>query len=50
MMVRSFGIGSLSLPRIRFLISKPPSSLMVFSDAMMWVTPSPSENGSSSRS
>ena len=32
------------------LISKPPSSLMVFSDAMMWVTPSPSENGNSSRS
>src|ERR1700710_605164 len=49
-MVRSLGTGSWSLPRIRFRIAKPPSSLMVFSDAMMWVTPSLSENGSSSRS
>ena len=50
MMVRSFGTGSLSFPRIRFLISKPPSSLMVFSEAMMWVTLPSSENGSNSRS
>ena len=50
MMVRSFGTGSVSLPRIRFLISKPPSSLMVFSEAMMWVTLPSCANGSSSRS
>ena len=31
-------VGSVSFPRIRFLISKPPSSLMVFSEAMMCVT------------
>ena len=41
----------MSLPRIKFLISKPPSSLMVFSEAMIWVTvAAASENGSSSRS
>ena len=38
--VRSFGVGSASLPRIRFLISKPPSSLIVLSEAITWPTPS----------
>jgi hypothetical protein len=50
MMVHNLGTGSLSLPRIRFLISKPPSSLIVFSDATMWVMPPSYENGSRSRS
>ena len=48
--LRSFGTGSVSLPRIKFLISKPPSSLMVFSEAMISLTPLRFENGSNSRS
>jgi hypothetical protein len=50
MTARSFGVGSAGLPRIRFLISKPPSSQIVFSEAITCVTEFPSENGSSSRS
>ena len=46
----SFATGTASFARIRFLISKPPSTLMVFSDAITWVMWPPSENGSSSRS
>jgi hypothetical protein len=42
---RSFAIGKVSLPRIRFLISESPSSLVVFGDAMTCVILSPCENG-----
>jgi hypothetical protein len=50
MTVRSFGRGWVSFPRIRFLISNPPSSLIVFSEAITWVTAPASENGINSRS